>query len=55
VADSSAVGSFPSATYTFEPANHDVLQVQRFSRLLVGEAVPTWPIEDAQDSWQTLP
>ena len=69
VGDSSSVGSFPSATYTFEPFNHYLLQVERFSRLLLGQAVPSWPIEDAlntlrtiealfasarQDGWQTL-
>lgn len=69
VGNSSSVGAFPSATYTFEPTNHYLLQVERFSRLLLGQSVPSWPIEDAlntlrtiealfasarQDSWQTL-
>lgn len=69
VGDSGTVGSFPSATYSFEPANHYELQVERFSRLLLGDTVPTWPIEDAlgtlctiealfasarQNAWQAL-
>jgi predicted dehydrogenase len=69
VGERSSVGSFPTATYTFEPANHYLLQVERFSQLLLGKKVPSWPIEDAlntlrtiealfasarQDSWQTL-
>ena len=69
VGDASSVGAFPTATYTFEPVNHYLLQVERFSRLLLGQNVPSWPIEDAantlrtiealfasarQDGWQTL-
>ena len=69
VGDSSSVGSFPTATYTFESVDHYLLQVERFSRLLLGHSVPSWPIEDAlhtlrtiealfasgrQDGWQTL-
>jgi hypothetical protein len=69
VGDAGSVGAFPSATYSFEPVNHYLLQVERFSRLLLGQAVPSWPIEDAlvtlrtvealfasarQDGWQCL-
>lgn len=54
VGDSSTVGAFPSATYTFEPANHYVLQVERFSRFLLGHAVPGWPIEDALATMRTI-
>jgi predicted dehydrogenase len=69
VGESGSVGSFPTATFTFEPVNHYLLQVERFSRLLLGQAVPSWPIEDAlhtlrtiealfasarQDGWQAL-
>ena len=69
VGDASSVGAFPTATYTFEPVNHYLLQVERFSRLLLGQQVPSWPIEDAantlriiealfasarQDGWQTI-
>lgn len=70
VGDSGSVGSFPTGTYTFEPVNHYLLQVERFSRLLLGHSVPSWSIEDAlstlqtiealfasvhQDGWQSLP
>jgi len=69
VGDGSHVGAFATATYTFEPANHYVLQIERFSQHLRGAAVAFWPIEDAlhtlrtiealfasarQDGWQTL-
>jgi predicted dehydrogenase len=70
VGDASSVGAFPTETFTFEPANHYLLQVERFSRRLLGEAVPGWAIEDAlatmrtvealfasarQGTWQALP
>jgi predicted dehydrogenase len=54
VGDNTSVGSFPSATYTFEPANHYQLQVERFSRLLLGQSVPSWPIEDAMHTLRTI-
>ena len=54
VGDAGTVGAFPSATYTFEPANHYLLQVERFSRLLLGQAVPSWPIEDAAHILRTI-
>jgi predicted dehydrogenase len=52
--ESSSVGSLPTATYTFEPVNHYLLQVERFSRLLLGQAVPSWPIEDALNTLRTI-
>jgi predicted dehydrogenase len=54
VGDASSVGSFPTTTYTFEPVNHYELQVERFSRLLLGEAAPSWPIEDALNTLRTI-
>ena len=45
--DATSVGSVPTATFNFEPVNQYALQVERFSRRLLGDAVPTWPIEDA--------
>ena len=54
VGDASSVGSFPTASYTFEPVDHYLLQVERFSRRLLGHAVPSWPIEDALDTLRTL-
>ena len=68
--DSSSVGSFPTQTFHFEPANQYTLQIERFSRLLLGHEAPSWPIEDAlhtlrviealfvsahSASWQSLP
>jgi predicted dehydrogenase len=54
VGESCSVGSFPTAVYTFEPVNHYLLQVERFSRLLLGQAVPSWPIEDALHTLRTI-
>ena len=53
VGDASSVGAFPSTTYRFEPANHFLLEVERVSRRLRGDAVPSWPIEDALDTLRT--
>jgi predicted dehydrogenase len=52
--DAASVGSLPTATYTFEPVNQYALQVERFSRLLLGQAVPSWPIEDALGTLRTI-
>ncbi len=54
VGDATSVGSFATAQHTFAPVNQYVLQVERFSRLLLGEAVPSWPIEDALGTLQTI-
>lgn len=68
--DTTGVGAFPTKTFTFEPVNQFTLQAERFSRLLLGEDVPSWPIEESfetlntieslfasarKESWQTLP
>jgi predicted dehydrogenase len=45
--DVTSVGSMPTETFSFEPVNQYALQVERFSRKLLGGPVPTWPIEDA--------
>lgn len=47
VGDHGSVGALATATYDFEPVNQYTLQVERFSRYLRGEAVPSWPIEDS--------
>ena len=47
VGDTLSVGALPTQTFTFGPANQYALQIERFSRYLLGEAVPSWPIEDA--------
>ncbi len=70
VGDHASHGAVATQTYDFEPVNQYTLQVERFSRHLRGEAVPSWPIEDAlltlrviealfesakTDRWQTIP
>jgi predicted dehydrogenase len=47
VGDHRSHGAVATSTFAFEPVNQYTLQVDRFSRLLRGEAVPSWPIEDA--------
>jgi predicted dehydrogenase len=54
VGDAGSVGSFPSTTYAFEPVNHYLAQVERFSRLLLGQQVPSWPIEDGLNTLRTI-
>lgn len=49
--DETSVGAFPTDVINFEPVNQYALQVERFSRLLLGESARAWPIEDA---WATL-
>ena len=49
-----SVGSFPTETFAFEPANQYTLQIERFSRLLLGHDVPSWPIEDALGTLRTI-
>lgn len=52
--DAGSVGSFPTATFSFEPVNQYTLQVERFSRLPLGHDVPSWPIEDALGALRTI-
>ena len=52
--DAGSVGSFPTATFAFEPVNQYTLQIERFSRLLLGHDVPSWPIEDALGTLRTI-
>ena len=47
VGDHGSHGAFETIAYDFAPVNQYTLQVERFSRHLRGEAVPSWPIEDA--------
>lgn len=54
IGDSTTVGSFPSQVLEFAPVNQYELQVERFSRLLLGDEVPSWPIEDALHTLRTL-
>ncbi|MCC7113829.1 MAG: Gfo/Idh/MocA family oxidoreductase [Burkholderiales bacterium] len=47
VGDEASAGSMPTRTWTFEPVNQYALQFERFSRKLLGDDVPSWPVEDA--------
>jgi predicted dehydrogenase len=47
VGDDTSHGAVATSTHDFEPVNQYTLQVDRFSRYLRGELVPSWPIEDA--------
>jgi predicted dehydrogenase len=46
--DNGSHGNVPTREWTFEPVNQYALQTERFSRLLQGESVASWPLEDAQ-------
>jgi predicted dehydrogenase len=54
VGDSSSMGSFETSTHSFEPADQYALQIERFSRMLRGAPVPSWPIEDALSTLRTI-
>ena len=54
VGDASSVGALPTHVEAFEPVNQYALQIDRFSRLLQGEATPSWPIEDALITLRTI-
>ena len=47
IGDHTSAGSIETATCAFEPVNQYTLQVDRFSRYLRGEPVPSRPIEDS--------
>jgi predicted dehydrogenase len=54
IGDLTSVGCLPTSTITYEPVDQYALQVERFSRFLRGGVVPTWPIEDAAVTLQTI-
>lgn len=54
VGDAAGVGAFPTQTFAFAATNQFVLQAERFSRLLLGDELPPWPIEEALDTLQTI-
>jgi predicted dehydrogenase len=47
VGDERSHGAVETTAYRFDPVNQYTLQVERFSRYLRGEPVPSWPIDDA--------
>jgi predicted dehydrogenase len=47
VGDDTSHGAVATASYAFDAVNQYTLQIDRFSRYLRGEPVPSWPIDDA--------
>jgi predicted dehydrogenase len=47
IGEASGAGGLPTRRLTFEPVDQYALQIDRFSRLLLGQDVQSWPIEDA--------
>jgi predicted dehydrogenase len=54
VGDEQSVGAVPTTVHEFPPANQYALQVERFSRRVLGAKVPAWPIEDALATLRTI-
>jgi predicted dehydrogenase len=54
VGDEQSVGAVPTTVHEFAPANQYALQVERFSRRVLGATVPAWPIEDALATLRTI-
>jgi predicted dehydrogenase len=54
VGDEQSVGAVPTHVHEFPPANQYALQVERFSRRVLGANVPAWPIEDALATLRTI-
>jgi predicted dehydrogenase len=52
--DEQSVGAVPTTVHEFPPANQYALQVERFSRRVLGANVPAWPIEDALATLRTI-
>ena len=47
IGDKTSVGALHTDVHKFEPLNQYALQVERFSKLVLGEGVRHWPIEDS--------
>jgi predicted dehydrogenase len=52
--DEQSVGAVPTTVHEFAPANQYALQIERFSRRVLGANVPAWPIEDALATLRTI-
>lgn len=52
--DELSVGAVPTTVHEFPPANQYSLQIERFSRRVLGTTVPVWPIEDALATLRTI-
>ena len=47
IGDATSIGGFETTSIKFQPVNQYTLQGERFSRYLLGDDVPAWPIETA--------
>ena len=45
--DETSVGAFPTRVFDYPAVNQYALQVERFSRIVLGQPAKSWPIEDA--------
>jgi predicted dehydrogenase len=54
VGDATSIGAFETSSFTFKPVNQYTLQGERFSRYLLGDDVPVWPIETAATTMQII-
>jgi predicted dehydrogenase len=52
--DEQSVGAVPTTVHEFPPANQYALQIERFSRRVLGASVQAWPIEDALVTLRTI-
>ena len=52
--DEHSVGAVPTTVHEFPPANQYALQIERFSRRILGASVQVWPIEDALATLRTI-
>ena len=52
--DEQSVGAVPTTVHEFPPANQYALQIERFSRRILGASVQAWPIEDALATLRTI-
>jgi predicted dehydrogenase len=52
--DEHSVGAVPTTVHEFPPANQYALQIERFSRRILGASVQAWPIEDALATLRTI-
>jgi predicted dehydrogenase len=52
--DEQSVGAVPTTVHEFPPANQYALQIERFSRRVLGANVPAWPIEGALATLRTI-
>jgi predicted dehydrogenase len=54
IGDATSIGGFETTSITFEPVNQYTLQGERFSRYLLGDDVPVWPIETAAATMKVI-